>query len=88
MNTVTEKYHVGYYFQSKTSTPIPCPVDRDDIVSLMFIVVVLSLILDAVITLIIYSTNVFVASICIIVARAQMNLRFGAVFVRYFINRH
>ena len=47
MNTVTENfwliyaaatviwpYHVGYYFQSlsssKTSTPIPCPVDHDD----------------------------------------------------------
>ena len=48
MNTVTENYgliyassnglwpyHVGYYFQSlKTSTPIPCPVDHDDIVPL------------------------------------------------------
>ena len=31
-------HHVGYYFQSlsfsKISTPIPCPVDRDDIVDL------------------------------------------------------
>ena len=36
--TVMWPYHVGYYFQSlsqsKTSTPIPCPVDRDDIVPL------------------------------------------------------
>ena len=38
--TVIWPYHVGYYFQSlrtcksKTSTLIPCPVDRDDIVTL------------------------------------------------------
>ena len=48
VNTVTENYRLiyaaatvisrGYHFQalskSKTSTLIPCPVDRDDIVSL------------------------------------------------------
>ena len=32
--TVISPYHVGYYFhslsQSKTATPIPCHVDRDD----------------------------------------------------------
>ena len=32
--TVIWPYHVGYYFQSlgssKSSSPIPCPVDRDD----------------------------------------------------------
>ena len=36
--TVIRPYHVGYYFQSlsqsETSTPIPCPVDHDDIVPL------------------------------------------------------
>ena len=39
--TVICHYHVGYYFQSlslsKTSTHIPCPVDRDDSVPLMII---------------------------------------------------
>ena len=36
--TVIWPFHVGYYLQSlsesKTSTPIPCPVDRDNIVPL------------------------------------------------------
>ena len=32
-------YYVGYYFQSKTSTPIPCPDDRNDIVPLRVVMV-------------------------------------------------
>ena len=31
------KITVGYYFQSKTSTPIPCPVDCDHTVPLMMV---------------------------------------------------
>ena len=32
--TVIWPYHVGYYFQSMTSTLIPCTVDRADIIPL------------------------------------------------------
>ena len=90
-------YHVGYYFQlsswSKTSIPIPCPVDRDDTIPIKgsYIIAVVDKTTSMIMLTFFYALNnqpVKVLSLCCVINKTSVMHRFSVYIVMWNLGKN